>query len=874
MHPYLEYVNPHLGERLNQMSMDKVFVKGESCWLYDSEGNRYLDMIASYGALPFGFNPPDIWEAIHQVQKTMEPSFVQPSALEPAGILAKILSEVVPQGLKISTFTNSGAEAVEAAIKLCRAKTGRKGILSTHNSFHGKTIGALSATGRPYYQHIFATPIEGFDSIPYGDDEALAFKLDQYPEQYAAFIVEPIQGEGGIIVPPPGYLRKAQELCQRYGVLFVVDEIQTGLGRTGRLFACEEENITPDVMLLAKALGGGIMPIGACLCTENTYTEDFGFKHSSTFAANTLACRVGIAVLKKLLQEDGQLVHNTKQIGTYLKDGLLKLKQCYPHLIKEVRGKGLMLGVEFHMDRDTFPGSFLGIMAEQELLAPVISSHLLNVNKIRVAPTLNGSTVIRVEPPLIVNREHCDYALQGFESMLEKLSKNHTADFLSYLIGPIDKKTIHKPIKKAPIKAEPQPQDGRFAFLVHPVDIQNYVQFDESLVCFSEEKLQELTQRWNDMIEPFVVSQVRITAKNGKTIYGEFICVPRTAEELLNLPKEQIRSELINAMQLAIDRGAKIVGLGAYTSVVSQAGQLLLDMGPAITTGNSYTVVAAIDAVNKAAKNLHILPEKTTAAIVGASGSIGRALCILQSERISQLILIGSPKWPNQSRRRLLKVAGEILAYLSQQTKNKTVFRPGTLGDKMLKHPLFPGLEASLEEYIQFAEQVEGRNSFFVISSQLDSVLPLADIVICATSSPQTLLTPQNLKFGALVCDISRPGNVSTEVQSMRPDVLIIDGGIVEVPGRPDLGWNFGFDQGLAYSCMAETMILALDKRYEHTSIGSDLNLETISLLKDLAQTYGFNVAELRSFNKALSDEEWNKFIFSRKDPLKASQQA
>jgi len=248
-------------------------VRGEGNYLYDAEGKRYLDFIAAYGALPFGFNPPEIWGALEEVRDNAWPSFIQPSALEAAGELARRLIELAPPGLKYVTFTNSGAETVEVAIKMARSATGRMGILSTINSFHGKTLGALSATGKEYYQAPFGAPVPGFKSIPYGDLEALQEELENNGSGYAAFIVEPVQGEGGIVVPGAGYLSRAKEICCEHGLLFILDEIQTGLGRTGRLFACEEEGLSPDLLLLAKALGGGLYPIGACLSTAAAYTK-------------------------------------------------------------------------------------------------------------------------------------------------------------------------------------------------------------------------------------------------------------------------------------------------------------------------------------------------------------------------------------------------------------------------------------------------------------------------------------------------------------------------------------------------------------------------------------------------------------------------
>jgi len=423
MHPFNEYVNPYLGKLLTSIKMDKQFVRGEGCYLFDNTGNRYLDCIAAYGALPFGYNPKAIWDVINDFQRSMEPSFVQPSALEAAGYLAKLLIKIAPAGLRYVTFTNSGAEAVEAAVKLCRSATGRRGILSTIKGFHGKTLGALSATGNSSYQTVFGAPVEGFAHIPFGDADALEQELKNKKDFYAAFFVEPIQGEGGIVEPPKGYLKNVSEICSRCGVRLVIDEIQTGLGRTGKMFACEEENITPDVLLIAKALGGGIIPIGACLSNEKTYNEDFAMKHSSTFAGNSLACRIGLEVLELLLVDNGKIMSQVIENGNILKNRLTVLKEQYPDIIKSVRGRGFMLGIEFKADKSVFPGSLLGIMGEQELFTPAVSSYLLNVENLRVAPTLNGNDVIRIEPPLVMSLEQCHDAADKIGNVLNVLKK-------------------------------------------------------------------------------------------------------------------------------------------------------------------------------------------------------------------------------------------------------------------------------------------------------------------------------------------------------------------------------------------------------------------------------------------------------------------
>ena len=228
------------------------------------------------------------------------PAFLQPYRAPHAEALAEELVRRAPAGIARCVFTNSGAETVEAAIKLTRAATGRTGVLSAEGGYHGSTYAAMAASGQPDYRDGFGPLPAGFDTVPYGDADALDARLARDGAQTAAFIVEPIQGRRGAHAPPPGYLARARAACTRHGVALVADEIQTGLGRTGTLFACEREAVAPDVLLVAKALGGGLFPLGACLASERLWSDDFALRHLSTFANNNLACLAGIVTLREL----------------------------------------------------------------------------------------------------------------------------------------------------------------------------------------------------------------------------------------------------------------------------------------------------------------------------------------------------------------------------------------------------------------------------------------------------------------------------------------------------------------------------------------------------------------------------------------------
>jgi acetylornithine/succinyldiaminopimelate/putrescine aminotransferase/acyl-CoA synthetase (AMP-forming)/AMP-acid ligase II/acyl carrier protein len=527
-HPFREHVNPELGRLLAQMGMDKSFVRGEGSWLWDEEGNRYLDFLAQYGCLPFGFNPPRIWQALMDVRDTAEPSFVQPSFLNAAGELAKRLINVLPPGMQYVTFANSGAEAIEAAIKLCRSTTKRKKILAASNGFHGKTLGALSATDKRKYQEPFFAPIDGFEYVPYGDLDALRRKLAT--GEFAGFFVEPLQGEGGIVEPPTGYLRAARKACRDVGTLFVADEIQTGLGRTGAMFVCKELGITPDVMTLAKALGGGLMPIGACVSTAAAYNEDFACNHTSTFAGNTLACRAGLATLDLLEENRGALVRQVAENGARLRDGLLELQRRYPSLIGEVRGRGYFLGLKFGVDRNTFDDGLLGFIGEHDALTALIVSHMLHSEKIRVGYTLNHGGILRIEPPLTTTWEECRYFLDALERVLARMASRSLAELTAQVTGYVeDGQASPSPgqrgqaglpvlhIAKKKSRLQPREDEGRFAFLVHPLAWKDFADLDGTLAVLNDEQMKKLSTAIADNFDPMVVAETRVTANDGRT---------------------------------------------------------------------------------------------------------------------------------------------------------------------------------------------------------------------------------------------------------------------------------------------------------------------------------------------------------------------
>ncbi|MDF2523454.1 MAG: Acetylornithine transaminase, partial [Clostridiales bacterium] len=341
-----KYLNKGLVALQSLIKFDKVYNRAENCILTDVDGNEYLDFLGGYGALNLGHNHPRIVEALSKV--VQKPNILQTGLNPYAAALAQNLSILNDRVLQRSFFCNSGAEAVEGALKLAKAASRKSRIVYCRNSFHGKTYGALSVTGREKYRKCFKPLLPDCDEVPFGEVEALEQALQR--KDAAAFIVEPIQGEGGVNVPNEGYLQRVRELCTYYETFLIIDEIQTGFGRTGRMFAYQHESIHPDILCMAKSLGGGIMPIGAYITTDTIYQKAYGgmekcLLHTSTFGGNTYACAAALAAIEVLISE--RLVQQAEEKGQYLLNKLIKLKNKYRN-IKEVRGKGLLIGLEFN----------------------------------------------------------------------------------------------------------------------------------------------------------------------------------------------------------------------------------------------------------------------------------------------------------------------------------------------------------------------------------------------------------------------------------------------------------------------------------------------------------------------------------------------
>jgi putrescine aminotransferase len=411
---FRENVNPGFLEYRKSVSTDYTAVEwtDSGASFTDIYGKEFIDCLGGYGIFNVGHRHPKVLEAVSNQLKRQ--ALHSQELLDPLrAMLARLLAMITPGDLQYCFFTNSGTEAVEGALKLARLHTGRSGIISTLGAFHGKSMGSLSATSKSIFREPFLPLVPGFTHIPYGNVKALEQQLASAKftgEEIAAVILEPIQGEGGVIIPPDDYFPQVRKICDSNGVLLIVDEVQTGLGRTGKMFGIDHYGVVPDIMCLAKPLGGGVMPIGAFVSTKEIWQEMMPnpFLHSTTFGGNPLACAAAIAAINVTLEE--QLPQQSAEKGNYFLPKLLALMSKYGNICQEGRGRGLMIGMEFTSNE-----------AGYEVAKGLFENGVL------VAGTLINAKTLRIEPPLVITKAELDRVLEVLDKVFAAVSKKFDA---------------------------------------------------------------------------------------------------------------------------------------------------------------------------------------------------------------------------------------------------------------------------------------------------------------------------------------------------------------------------------------------------------------------------------------------------------------
>jgi ornithine--oxo-acid transaminase len=417
------YINSSLACVQTIIGFDKTYTRGEGSYLWDAEGNHYLDLLSGYSVFNLGRSHPVVKQALQDILSADRPNLVKMDCPLMAGLLAEELVMRMPPGLDAVFFANSGADAVDTALKFARAATRRHRTLYLDHAFHGLTLSTLALNGGKEFRRGFEPLMGGFDAVAMNDLEALENQLCH--RDVAAFVVEPIQGKG-VYIPADDYLPEAQRLCRKYGTLFVCDEVQVGMGRTGRFLCCEHWNLEPDIVTLSKSLGGGYVPVSATITRRRIHDATFSRLdrcqvHSTTFGQNELAMAAGLAALHVMDEE--RLTERAATMGEKLLRGLAALQQRY-EMIADVRGKGLMIGIEFKAPRPlglraawtVAETARRGLFAQLVVMALMREHHILT----QVAgPDVN---IIKLLPPLIIGDEEVEMTIEAFDAVMSEAS--------------------------------------------------------------------------------------------------------------------------------------------------------------------------------------------------------------------------------------------------------------------------------------------------------------------------------------------------------------------------------------------------------------------------------------------------------------------
>lgn len=410
-----KYLNSQMVKVLKTIDFDRHYVRAKGAYLFDEQNNRYLDLLSGFGVFALGRNHAEIVEVLKSTLDADLPNLVQLDVSLLAGLLAEKLVKLTPAGLNRVFFANSGTETVEAAIKFSRYATGKSKVIFCHGCYHGLSLGSLSATGDDHYKKGFGPLVPDFIEIPFNDLEALEQALTQ--GDVAAFITEPIQGHG-VWIPDNNYLPEAARLARKYGAVFIADEIQTGLGRTGKWWAVEHWSVEPDIICISKTLSGGFVPVGALVCREWIFDRVFNrmdraVVHGSTFGKNNLAMAAGLATLEVLEAEN--LIEHSARTGAAIMEALTPLTEQY-ECFKEVRGKGMMIALEF-----TEPTKSLSLKlswkmleaANKGLFSQLITVPLFRQHRILSQVAGRDMNIVKFIPPLILTESDVQWIVSA-----------------------------------------------------------------------------------------------------------------------------------------------------------------------------------------------------------------------------------------------------------------------------------------------------------------------------------------------------------------------------------------------------------------------------------------------------------------------------
>lgn len=805
---------PGLQGFLSAVGLDVIYHRGEGDLLYyrrsDGQEIEVVDMVGGYGVLSLGHRHPEITKAITQFLEAGQPNHVQGSIRPGALQLADTLNARI-KGDYCTILANSGTEAVEAALKHAMLETGGRTFIALQGAFHGKTLGSLHITANPRFVQPFSQSLANVVRVAPGDLKQLREAFESV-QDLAGFIFEPIQGEAGVRPMADEFLRLAAQLCAARNVPLIADECQTGLGRTGAFLASTAQDISPNYIILSKALGGGLAKISALLIERNRYRRDFDLLHSSTFADDELSCQVALKVLE--LIDDGVIAACRRQ-GRYLLQQMRTLQEQYPNVIADVRGRGLMIGVQLRHSKLN-SGFIMNHLADRQLLGPMVAGFLLSQHHIRVAPTLSDPSTIRLQPSLLIGRERLQQLVAAWRDVCQKLAANDVVGLTRFLARPTRQlePVPSENAAKNPIyhfgqkhslpaaKTIDASQSGirRVAWVFHLIDPSDLAHLDPGLMELTAEEKNGFCERWSSLCEPVVMDSVDIRSKTDEVVRLHPILLPVTSQWMLDHArgKHLINSRRLvqKAVNVAATLRCNVVTLGQFTSIVTRRGESLDDHGMQITAGSNYSAALVGQAVRAELHQRSWDPNELTLGIVGAAGDIASTCAAMMAPEYKQCILVGSGR--ANSTERLNKVASGIRG-------------------------------ARVATNLKAIEE--------------------ADVVVCATNGTTTPLSADCLHSDAIVCDASVPATLQPCICDDLPEVTVCPGAIASLPGKETLQIpGFPLPPGFTYGCMAEGLLLGLDADQRIHWRGRSSSQRALEI-SEVAARHGFTVAERRSIS-------------------------
>lgn len=799
---YGHFCRPGLGRLLESVGLDVSYERAEGDFLWYRRGGQLipvLDLVGGYGANLYGHNHPELVDVACRHFNKKAPMLAQASCRVGAARLAEELCRHL--GDYVVTFTNSGAETIEAALKHCIMERQRSLFWAVREGFHGKSLGAIKLTWS--YCEPFA---DLGPRVRFLDPQEPNSWREAEPEieNVAGVFIEPIFGEGGIKVLPKPFIEWVTTICRRSNVPLVVDEIQSGMGRTGSFLASDALGITPDYVCLSKALGGGLAKIGALLVKRDRFVEDFSVQHTSTFAEDDFSCSIALEALR-IFDRDA-IPAKCASMGEFLLSELAAVRDRFPQQIKEVRGKGLMVGLELQ-DQSDSRSYLLRMFSQQKHLGYVAAAYLLNMHNIRIAPTLSSPFTLRIEPSAYINIEDLRPFIRAITMLVEALRANDVAHLIGFHIGSKRKAVVDYSEAPRLYRRERPRSPRRVAFLGHLLSDEQLTVLEPSLSVFDTNELKACLEKLARLGNPTIIDQINVTSRMGEKVHLSFIGLPLTARQIVNAMENHdskwIMEKIETATEMARDEGCQVIGFGGYTSIVSGNCRRLKTNGIRKTTGNSLTVGMGVEAMNQAAKLMGLELARSKLAVVGATGNIASTYAALMAPFVAEVNLIV-----------------HNLASVKLQSVLKRI------------------RDAAPQTCVKVFDNLEA-----VSTSRL---------IISATNSPEPLIYPENLATGPVViCDISLPPNVAPEVKTERPDVLVLQGGVVLLPDNDDFSvGGIPLPTGHTFACIGETLLMGLESTFPGSS--GRITIDGVQQAMRIAEKHGFRLGAF-SINSPLS---------------------